>query len=77
MPTLTARRLDRDGPELDAERWKHIPQDLRGAHAHVMEELVDIVHERWGSWNGYADAVGIDESLVTRLRDELVETDAP
>jgi protein-tyrosine phosphatase len=76
VPILTQRRLDRDGPELDVERWKNIPSDLREAHAHVMNELIQRVNARWGSWEGYADAVGVDADVLARLRDELVEDDA-
>ncbi|MEX1006337.1 MAG: tyrosine-protein phosphatase [Acidimicrobiia bacterium] len=72
VPILTARRLERDGPEVDAERWKHIPPDLREARVHVMEELVGIMHERWGSWEGYAGAAGIGTEVVARLREELL-----
>ena len=73
VPILTARRVERDGADVDAERWKYIPSDLREARAHVMEELVGIVRKQWGGWEGYVDAVGIDASLVTHLRDELLE----
>ncbi len=77
VPILTERRLDRDGAELDAERWKNIPSDLREARAHVMHELIERVDARWGGWEGYANAVGIESGLVARLRDELLEDDAP
>jgi protein-tyrosine phosphatase len=73
VPILTERRVGRDGSEIDAERWKNIPPDLREAHAHVMRELVERVKERWGSWDGYADAVGVAPGVVARLREELLE----
>lgn len=72
VPILTERRLERDGPEVDAERWKNIPSDLREARAHVMEELVELVSKRWGSWEGYADTVGVTSDVVARLRAELL-----
>jgi protein-tyrosine phosphatase len=72
VPILTERRHARVGQEADAERWKNIPSDLLGAHAHVMEALVTDISERWGGWEGYADAVGIGPDLVARLRDEMV-----
>jgi protein-tyrosine phosphatase len=75
VPILTARRVERDGADVDAERWKYIPSDLREARAHVMEELVGIVRKQWGGWHGYADAVGIDSGLVEHLRAELIEDD--
>jgi protein-tyrosine phosphatase len=76
VPILSARRLERDGPDVDAERWKYIPSDLREARSHVMEEFVGIVRTQWGSWDGYADTVGITSEVLDRLRDELVEHNA-
>jgi hypothetical protein len=75
VPILTERRIARDGPQLDEERWKNIPPDLREAHAHVMEELLGLVHARWGDWAGYADALGMGVHLVERLRVDLLEAD--
>ena len=75
VPILTERRVGRDGVLLEEERWKDIPADLKEAHAHVMEELLGHVRDRWGDWEGYADAVGIDAALVARLREELLEDD--
>jgi protein-tyrosine phosphatase len=75
LPILSARRLERDGPDVDAERWKYIPSDLREARTHVMEELVGIVHRQWGSWDAYAETVGVTSEVLERLRDELVEQD--
>jgi hypothetical protein len=74
VPLLTERRLQRDGVAIEAERWKDIPEDLKGAHAHTMEELIARVHARWGGWQDYASAVGVPDDVVTRLRDELLET---
>lgn len=76
VPILTERRVERDGPAMDEERWKNIPPDLREAHRHVMEELVRIVQRRWHGWGGYADAVGIGAEVVAQLRAELLEDDA-
>jgi protein-tyrosine phosphatase len=76
VPILTERRVARDGPDVDEERWKHIPSDLRGAHAHVMEELLQHVDRRWGGWDGYVDAVSLDRDLLARLRDGMLEDDA-
>ena len=73
VPILTERRIVRDGADADAERWKNIPSDLRGAYGHVMEALVADVTGRWGGWEGYADAVGVGPEVVVRLRDELIE----
>jgi hypothetical protein len=75
VPILTERRVGRDGVVVEEERWKDIPADLREAHAHVMEELLGHVRDRWGDWEGYADAVGMHAGLVARLREELLEAD--
>jgi protein-tyrosine phosphatase len=75
VPILTERRVGRDGIVMEEERWKDIPDDLKEAHAHVMEELLGHVRDRWGDWEGYADAVGMGAGLVARLREELLEDD--
>ena len=61
LDTLTERRIARDGEDTEAQRWGNIPQDLMGAHTHVMEELVAIVHQRYGTWSSYARGVGISD----------------
>jgi protein-tyrosine phosphatase len=72
LPILTERRVARDGHDVEAERWKDIPSDLREARAHVMRELVGIVHDQWGDWEGYARAVDVSPDVVARLRAELL-----
>ncbi|HXY91108.1 MAG TPA: tyrosine-protein phosphatase [Acidimicrobiia bacterium] len=76
VPILTERRLERDGPGLDAERWRNIPDDLRGAHTHVMEELLGHVDRLWGGWDAYAEFAGVRPELVGLLREELLEEGA-
>ena len=73
LPILTERRIARDGHDVvEAERWKDIPADLREARAHVMQELVGIVHDQWGDWEGYAAAVDVSPEVIARLRTELL-----
>jgi hypothetical protein len=72
LPVLTERRIARDGHDVEAERWKDIPSDLREARAHVMEELVSIVNAQWDGWEGYARAVDVSPEVVSRLREELL-----
>ncbi len=73
VPTLTERRLQRDGLAVEAERWQNIPEDLKAAPARTMESLVEKVRARWGDWHGYAATVGIDAAVVEHLRDALLE----
>src|SRR5262249_54096880 len=73
VPLLTERRLQRDGAEFEATRWVGIPEDLKEAKARTMEELVSKMRARWGDWEGYAAAVGIERDVVERLRRELLE----
>jgi protein-tyrosine phosphatase len=72
LPVLTERRIARDGSDTEAVRWVNVPDDLKGAHAHVMEELVTRVRDRWGGWLGYASAVGIPDPAVASLRAHLL-----
>jgi protein-tyrosine phosphatase len=74
LPTIAQRREAREAALNMRIRWEDIPDDLKGAHSHVMEELLGNVRERWGSWEGYAAAVGIPDDVVTALRAELVDT---
>jgi protein-tyrosine phosphatase len=72
MHTLAGRREEREAALNMRIRWEDIPEDLKGAHSHVMEELLDMVRERWGDWEGYAEAVGFPDATVAALRAELV-----
>jgi hypothetical protein len=38
-----------------------------------MEGLVDQVHNRWGTWEGFASAVGMDSDIIAGLRAGLLE----
>jgi len=62
-------------PERDAV-WKDMPEDLLGAHAPSMEGLISGVHAKYGTWLGYADAIGIEEDVIMRVRDLLLEEDS-
>jgi protein-tyrosine phosphatase len=73
LPTIAQRREAREATESMRIRWDDIPDDLKGAHSHVMEELLTIVQERWGGWEGYAEAVGIPTDVVAALRTQLVD----
>jgi hypothetical protein len=65
-----AERPDRD------EVWKDMPEDLLGAHAPSMEGLLAGVHAKYGTWLGYADAIGLEEDVVMRVRELMLEDDA-
>jgi protein-tyrosine phosphatase len=58
------------------EIWRRLPPDILDAHATTMEGLVHLVRDRWGSFEGYAHAVGVDASVLERLRAALL-SDAP
>jgi protein tyrosine/serine phosphatase len=63
-------RLER--PDRD-EVWKNLPEDLLGAHAKSMEGLIAGMHEKYGTWHGYANAIGITDDEVEILRETLLE----
>ena len=73
VPLLTARRIARDGQEVEDTRWNGLPEELKGAHAYVMEGLLARVHEKWGSWDSYAAAVGMSPDTVDALRELLLD----
>ena len=73
VPQLTARRIERDGQDAEDTRWSGIPEELKGAHAYVMEGLIARVHENWGGWESYAAAVGIDPTTIDSLRTLLLD----
>lgn len=77
LPVLTARRLERDGPATEEERWRHIPADLREAPARTMEELVQRVHDRWNGWAGYAEFARVGRDVVAHLHTQLLERPEP
>jgi protein-tyrosine phosphatase len=73
MDAIADRRRQRN-PSLEADAaWAGIPEEIKGAHAFVMEGLLARVEETWGSWDGYADAVGIPADTVAALRDLLLD----
>jgi protein-tyrosine phosphatase len=59
-------------PQMD-EIWARMPQDLLGASAATMEELLALARERWGSMTAYVEAVGVGGDTVESLRDVLLE----
>ena len=52
--------------------WRRLPPDILDAHSATMEGLVRLVRDRWGSFEGYAEAIGVDASVPHRLRDTLL-----
>jgi protein-tyrosine phosphatase len=74
LPTIAQRREAREATASMRIRWEDIPDDLKGAHSHVMEELLAMVQERWGGWDGYAKALGFPDDVVASLRAQLVDT---
>ena len=50
-----------------------MPEDLLGAHAPSMEGLLAGVHAKYGSWLGYADAIGLEEEVILKVRELLLE----
>ena len=83
MPLIAAKRWRATEPDgggsgvsHDASkgRWAGIPPEILGAHAFVMEGLIDRVRERWGGWDGYAESVGFPAETVAALRTLLLDT---
>jgi protein-tyrosine phosphatase len=69
-------RAERAGmPDLpDRDKvWEEMPEDLLGAKAPSMEGLLAGVHAKYGSWLGYADAIGVEEAVVLQVRELLLE----
>jgi protein-tyrosine phosphatase len=56
--------------------WKRLPEDMLGAHAATMVTTVAGMRERWGTWDAYADAMGVAPEVVSTLRASLVEGEA-
>ncbi len=67
-----AERSELHLPDRD-DVWKDMPEDLLGAHAPSMEGLLAGVHAKFGSWLGYADAIGVEEAVVLQVRELLLE----
>jgi protein-tyrosine phosphatase len=56
--------------------WEALPSELRGAHASTMEGMVAAVPGLFGSWEGYAEFIGVGDDVVSTLRELLLEGDA-
>lgn len=52
--------------------WRRLPPDILDAHAATMAGLVTLVRDRWGSFEGYTDAIGVDTAVLARLRAALL-----
>lgn len=75
---LTGEVIDRihalraeSGPAPTANLHR-IGDDLRNAYPASMTATIDRVHDRWGGWEEYADDIGVDGSVVERLRSRLL-----
>ena len=66
-PRLARAASRRDGARAETLRWDDMPEDLKGAHSHVMEELLRHMRAQWGSWEGYAAGIGFPEGVVATL----------
>ena len=51
--------LERCGDWPESRQNKDLPAGLNEGESHVMEGLVEQVHDRWGSWEGFARTVGM------------------
>jgi protein tyrosine/serine phosphatase len=75
---LTAEVIERihvfrsaEHPEL-SEYAHLIGDDLRNAYPASMQLTLERVRERWGGWDEYARAIGLESRVVTMLRDRLL-----
>jgi protein-tyrosine phosphatase len=58
-------------PSVD-DVWRRLPPDILDAHAATMEDLMPLVRDRWGSFEGYATAIGVGDAVLERLRAALL-----
>jgi hypothetical protein len=65
----------RDYPDA-ADRWPELPEGLAGAVAPSMEGMITRMRDEYASWAGYAEAIGVESSVVERLRDALLDQGA-
>jgi protein-tyrosine phosphatase len=59
-----------------ADRWPELPEGLAGAVAPSMQGMITRMRDEYGSWAGYAEAVGVESSVVEQLRDALLDQGA-
>jgi protein-tyrosine phosphatase len=64
-------------PEIDEDVWDRLPPDIRGAHGRTLEQLLELVAERWGSLGGYVDAIGVPATTIADLRAALLDAPEP
>jgi protein-tyrosine phosphatase len=64
--------------EFDSEDAKvmsaGLPPALLGAHADTMVEVLAGVNDRYGSWSGYAEAIGLGGDVATTFGELLTES---
>ena len=75
VETIHERGRAERGPTTDEENalWESLPPEIRGAHASTMEGMVAGVPGLFGSWEGYAEYIGVGDDVISVLRRELIE----
>jgi protein tyrosine/serine phosphatase len=75
---LTQRNLDAILERLNAmhgykDMLEALPPDTQHANPETMTELIDRVAERWGGFEGYLRAAGVDDATLSALRSRVLE----
>jgi protein-tyrosine phosphatase len=54
------------------DTWPDLPKALMGAEAETMSGMIARMRAEWGSWNGYAEDIGVAPDALERLRVALL-----
>jgi hypothetical protein len=64
----------RESPQLLA-RWREVPRVYLAAEPAAMLNVLAELRERCGSVRQYVLSIGVDEAVLARLADEVLEPD--
>lgn len=61
-----------DSPDYN-DVWSRLPADALGAPAHVMDSMIQGIRAAHGTWERYAESIGVNSGVVGALREGLLE----
>jgi len=53
--------------------WHELPPDTLHAKPETMRDLLEAIHDRWGSVSGYAREAGVSDAAIALLRERSLE----
>lgn len=62
----------REPTRLPEGRTYELGEDLVHAYPESMARTIELLHDEWGGWDGYAGAIGVGADVIAELRGRLL-----